>query len=123
MLFSIAAGSEEEDGSKYNRIFFQFAPKICVLGSSPNREGLENQCEHIEMLLPLLLGHPIFPHFLLRAEGRVAGGGTPNALLHSAGWLKGDLLAKPCQCDNWTTGFLQRISTAPKAQSVFIVFL
>jgi len=88
---------------------FQFAPKICVPGSSPNREELEEQSEHVEMLSPLLPGHPDFPCFLPRAEGRVAGGGCPNAALHSAERLKGDLLARPCQADNWTTGFLQRI--------------
>lgn len=103
--------------------FFQFAPKLCIPSSSPNRGELEEQSERIEMLSPLLPEHPTFPRFLLRAEGRVAGGRNPNALLHSAEGLKGDLLAKPCQGGNWTTGFLRRISTAPKAQSVFIVSL
>lgn len=124
MLFSTAVGSEEDKGSKHNSIFLlQFAPKICIPGSSPNRGELEEQSECAEMLSALLPGHPTFPRFLLWAEGRVAGGRNPNALFCSTEGLKGDLLAKPCQGDNWTTGFLRRVSTVPKAQPVFIVSL
>lgn len=79
-LYSSRSSRKEEGSSKHNIFLLSICSKITHPWQRPRQRDLEEESEPVEMLPPLLPGHPTFPHFLLQVEGWVTGGRNPNVL-------------------------------------------